>query len=196
MRSFLRATFVVLGASLAPVLLLRGAEPTPAPEDTVLTSDNLDSRSTDKEVTTLLWDHVVITATNLRVTCDRAEIISLRSGDATQIVSKQNRFKSLLLTGHVTILQRDSNREATCGRAEILPAANKITLTEAPKVVDRDKDGKQEFAYDGDELVLLRGEQRITGKNVHIVGPQIKDLGFDRNKATPPEVTPKPDQQK
>src|SRR4051812_46869509 len=100
-------------------LPLRGAEP--ALEDTVLTSDHLDSRSNDKEVLTTLWDHVTITATNLRVTCDRAELVSARSGDATQLVSKQNRFKSLILTGHVSIFQQDSNREATAGRAEILP---------------------------------------------------------------------------
>lgn len=168
---------------LCLLLPLRGAEP--VLEDTVITSDHFDLRSTDKETRTILWDNVVITATNLRVTCDRAELVSVRGGDPAQLVAKQNRFKSMLLTGHVTILQRDSNRLATCGRAEILPAEEKITLTEKPKVVDLDKDGKPEFTYTGDPLVLLRGERRIQGTNITITGPQIKDLGFDKAKPAP-----------
>ncbi len=179
------STFRVFAGVFAAFCLLplRGAEP--ALEDTVLESDHLDSRSTDKEVFTILWDHVVITATNLRVTCDRAELVSLRSGDSAQLVSKQNRFKSLILIGHVTIFQRDSNREATCGRAEILPAADSITLTEKPQVIDRDKAGKIELTWTGDRLLLLRGERRIQGDNVHFTAPPIKDLGFDKNKPGP-----------
>jgi lipopolysaccharide export system protein LptA len=188
----LRAFAGLLGTSLVFFLPLHAAEP--LLEDTVLTSDHLDSRSTDKEVLTILWDHVVITATNLRVTCDRAELVSVRSGDAAQLVSKQNRFKSLILTGHVTIFQRDSNREATCGRAEILPAEDKITLTESPKVVDLDKDGKPEFTYTGDPLVLRRGERHLEGTNIRIIGPGIKDLGFDKNKPGPVgDAAPKPE---
>ena len=187
-----RAVAVLLGACLAAPVALRAAEP--ALDDTVLTSDHLDSRSTDKEVRTLLWDHVVITATNLRVTCDRAEIVSARAGDATQLVAKQNRFKSLILTGHVEIFQRDSNRTATCGRAEIFPSEDKITLTDKPKVVDLDKDGKPELTWTGDELLLLRGERRVQGKNVRFTAPPIKDLGFDKNKApTPVDASPKPE---
>ncbi len=194
MTPFPRALALLLGASLATSSLLRAAEP--ALEDTVLISDHLDSRSTDKEVRTLLWDHVLITATNLRITCDRAELVSVRAGDATQLVAKQNRFKSLVLIGHVTIFQRDSNRTATCGHAEILPAQDSITLTEDPKVVDLDKDGKPELTWTGDELLLLRGERRVQGKNVRFTAPPIKDLGFDKAKAAPIEVAPKPDASK
>jgi hypothetical protein len=175
----------VAGLLCLTVLGSPGRAAEPALEDTVITSDNFDLRSTDKETLTILWGQVVITATNLRVTCDRAELVSVRGGDPTQLVAKQNRFKSMLLTGHVTILQRDSNREATCGRAEILPTEDKITLTDHPKIVDRDKDGKPEFTYTGDPLVLLRGERRVTGTKVEIIGPQLKDLGFDKNKPGP-----------
>jgi hypothetical protein len=192
MKPFVRVIASLLGASLFTAASLGAAEP--ALEDTELQSEHLDSRSTDKEVVTILWDHVIISATNLRVTCDRAEIISFRSGDTTQLVAKQNRFKSLILTGHVTIFQRDSNREATCGRAEIQPAADSITLTENPKVVDLDKAGKPELTWTGDELLLLRGERRVQGKNVHFTAPPIKDLGFDKNKPGPVgDPAPKPE---
>ena len=192
MTSNFRALAGLLGASLGFLLPVQAAEP--ALEDTVLTADHLDSRSTDKEVLTILWDHVTISATNLRVTCDRAELVSARSGDATQLVAKQNRFKSLILTGHVTILQQDSNRQATAGRAEIRPLEDSITLTEKPKVVDLDKSGKVEGTWEGDKLLLLRGERRVQGDNVRISAPAIKDLGFDKNKAAPiGDTAPKPE---
>lgn len=192
MTPLLRACAVLLGASLPALLPLRAAEP--ALEDTVLTSDHLDSRGTDKEVLTILWDHVTVTATNLRITCDRVELVSLRAGDSTQLIAKQNRFKSLVATGHVQIFQSDSNREATCGRAEVLPGEDRITLTEKPTVTDLDKNGKPEWTWTGDRLLLLRGERRVQGENVRITAPQIKDLGFDKNKATPPaDPVPKPE---
>ncbi len=171
----------------------------PALEDTVLTSDHLDSRGTDKEVFTILWDRVTVTGTNLRITCDRAELVSLRAGDGAQIVAKQNRFKSLVATGHVNIFQIDSNRVATCGRAEVLPGEDRITLTDSPKVVDLDKAGKAEWTWTGDKLILLRGERRVQGDNVRITAPAIKDLGFDKNKPGPvgdPSPAPKPESPK
>ncbi len=188
------AAFLLGGGLVAPAPL-RAAEP--ALEDTVLTSDHLDSRSTEKEVLTILWDHVTVSGTNLRITCDRVELISLRSGDGTQLVSKQNRFKSLVATGHVKIFQSDSNREATCGRAEVVPGEDRITLTESPKVVDLDKTGKPEWTWTGDRLLMLRGERRVQGDNVRITAPAIKDLGFDKSKVpAPTDTAPKPDPQK
>jgi lipopolysaccharide export system protein LptA len=192
MTPLLRALAGLLGACLVPAVALRAAEPVPA--DTVLTSDHLDSRSTDKEVLTILWDNVTVSATNLRITCDRVELVSLRPDDNTQLIAKQNRFKSLVATGHVKIVQSDSNREATCGRAEVLPGEDRITLTENPRVVDLDAAGKPEWTWTGDKLLLLRGERRVQGENVRITAPAIKDLGFDKTKATAPgDVAPKPE---
>ena len=189
---FIRAFPILLSAYMSTVSLRAAA---PAPEDTVLTGDHFDSRSTEKEVLTVVWDRVIVTGTNLRITCDRLETISYRTGDKAQIVAKQNRFKSLIALGHVKIFQVDSNREATCGRAEVLPGEDRITLTIDPRVVDLDKDGKPEWTWTGDRLLLLRGERRVQGDNVRITAPGIKDLGFDKSKAptsTPVETAPTP----
>jgi hypothetical protein len=192
MTPFPRALAGLLGACLVTAVPLRAAEP--VPEDTVLTSDHLDSRSTDKEVLTILWDNVTVSGTNLRITCDRVELVSLRPDDSTQLIAKQNRFKSLVATGHVKIIQSDSNREATCGRAEVLPGEDRITLTEDPRVVDLDRDGKPEWTWSGDKLLLLRGERRVQGENVRITAPAIKDLGFDKTKPGPVgDSAPKPE---
>lgn len=193
MRLQLFRAFPILLSAWVSAFSLRAADP--APEDTVITGEHFDSRSTEKEVLTDLWDRVIVTGTNLRITCDRLETVSFRAGDKAQIVAKQNRFKSLIAIGHVKIFQVDSNREATCGRAEVLPGEDRITLTIDPRVVDLDKDGKPEWTWTGDRLLLLRGERRVQGDNVRITAPGIKDLGFDKSKAPAPtavEAAPKP----
>lgn len=189
MKLLLRSPALLLCTGLLAVALLRAAEP--AVEDTVITADNFDTKGSDNEVTTLFWDNVVVTGTNLRIKCDRLEVISFRNADRTQLVAKQNRFKSLVATGHVTILQVDSNREATCGKAVVLPAEDRITLTDHPQVIDSDPDGKPAWTWTGEELFMLRGERQIRGTKVKITAPQIKNLGFDKN-LPPPAVEAPP----
>lgn len=156
-----------------PAATLAAEEAAPVP--TEITARHLESVSTDREMTTIFTGDVVITGTNIRITCERVEVVSLRKGPKEQVLAKQNRFKSLLATGRVKIIQGD--REATCGRAVVLPGENRITLSENPMVVDHSAG----FTWIGDELFLLRGERRVHGNNVKIIGPEIKDLGFDKN---------------
>jgi lipopolysaccharide export system protein LptA len=158
------------------------------PEVTVIESEQLDMRSTDTETTSVLTGKVVLTGTNMRLTCDRLEIVALRSGDPKATIGKVDSFKSLVATGNVRIIQGD--REAACGRAEVLPGSDKITLTGSPVVVDH----AINWRWTGDELEMLRGERQIRGKNARFTGPPIKDLGIDKLKTPPPatEVAPAP----
>jgi len=156
-----------------------------APEVTVIESEQLDMRSTDTETTSVLTGKVVLTGTNMRLTCDRLEIVALRSGDPKATIGKVDSFKSLVATGNVRIIQGD--REAACGRAEVLPGSDKITLTGDPVVVDH----AINWRWTGDELEMLRGERQIRGKNARFTGPPIKDLGIDKLK-TPPPATEAP----
>jgi len=160
-----------------------------APETTVIESEQLDMRSTDTETTSVLTGKVVLTGTNLRLTCDRLEIVALRAGDPKATIGKVESFKSLVATGNVRIVQGD--REAACGRAEVIPGSDKITLTGSPVVVDH----AINWRWTGDELEMLRGERQIRGKNARFTGPPIKDLGIDKldNKLkTPPAATEAP----
>jgi lipopolysaccharide export system protein LptA len=156
-----------------------------APEVTVIESEQLDMRSTDTETTSVLTGKVVLTGTNMHLTCDRLEIVALRSGDPKATIGKVDSFKSLVATGNVRIIQGD--REAACGRAEVLPGSDKITLTGQPVVVDHSIN----WRWTGDELEMLRGERQIRGKNARFTGPPIKDLGVDKLK-TPPPATEAP----
>jgi lipopolysaccharide export system protein LptA len=136
-------------------------------------------------MTTVFTGDVVVTGNNIHVTCDRLEAVSVRIGDQDQVVAKQNRFKSLVATGHVKIVQGD--REATCGRAVVLPDDNKITLTEDPVVVDHGAG----WTDAGEKITMWRGERRVEVEKPHLTGPALKDLGFDKDQKPEPTDAPK-----
>ena len=172
----------------APVPATAVEEP-PVPP-TEITARHMESHSTDTEMTTVFTGEVVVSGNNIHLTCDRLDAVSVRTGDQAQVVARQNRFKSLVATGQVKIVQGD--REATCGLAVVLPDDDKITLTESPVVVDHSAG----VTWNGEKLWLLRGERRVYGDNVHMTLPPIKDLGPDKGKKvdlpapTPPPPTP------
>lgn len=150
-----------------------------APQSTEITSDSMEMASTDTETRGVFIGNVVVTGTNLKLTCDRLEILATQIGDKTATVGKLDKFKTLLATGHVRIVQGD--REATCGRAEVFPREERIVLKDNPMVTDHGNDSK----VVGTELRLLRGERRVQGDNVRVILPEIKDLGFDKNQPAP-----------
>lgn len=171
---------------------------TPA-QPTVIESRSLEMRSTDKETIAIFDQNVVVTGTNLRLTCDHLEVVASRIGNTTDTVAKLDQFKSLVATGRVRIVQGD--REVTCGRAEVLPLEEKIILTESPVVIDH----SGPYTERGTRIILLRGQRRVVVENSVFQGPAIIDLGFDRKEppaaakpaadaapAAAPTPTPKP----
>lgn len=180
-----------LGAVLLAALPAR-AQQLADTQPTVILSEQLDMRSTDTHTTFVFSNRVIVTGTNLRLTCDKLEVVTTREGDVTATIGKLGHFKSLIATGNVRLLQSD--REAACGRAEVLPDDDKIILTDHPVV----KDLANGATASGPRMVLYRGERRavIEGDEAapsRIVLPAIKDLGFDKDKKTPdadPEKKP------
>lgn len=172
--------------SLLAALLLVAVVPRAKAQDasaplvpTTVTCEHFESVSNDQEMTSILTGRVVVTGTNIRITCDRMEIISYRQGAKEQVVARENQFKSLVATGHVKIVQGE--REATCGRADVLPGDDKIILTETPMVEDK----QHGVTWTGSSLELYRGQRRVVGKDVVFHGPPVKDLGFDKNDKSP-----------
>lgn len=150
-----------------------------AEKTTDITSTAMELWGTDAQTEGVFSGNVVVTGTNMKLTCDRLQIIASRIGDKTVTIGKLDKFKYLLATGNVHMVQGD--REAFCGRAELFPREDRIVLTEKPVAIDHGSDA----TYTGDELDLYRGERRVKGKNVKITFPPIKDLGFDKNKPAP-----------
>jgi lipopolysaccharide export system protein LptA len=171
-----------LGLVLA-ALPARADEPV-APSPTTIVSQNLDMQSTDDESVFLFTGLVLVRGTNISLSCDRLEAITIR--DKKDIIRDKEKtalgqvgkFKSLLATGRVRIEQGD--RVATCGRAEVLPGEEKITLTEDPMV----RDGESTIV--GEKITLLRGQRRVFVEKARITGPSIKDLGFSKDAPPPP----------
>ena len=178
----LAACCICLGASV----LLRAQEAPP----TVIESESLDMRSTDTLSTFIFTNRVVVTGTNIRLTCDRLEVVTTRLGDPKAAIGKLGSFKSLVATGRVHLLLSD--REATCEHAEVLPEDDKIILTGNPVV----KDLSNGATASGPRMVLYRGERRavIEGAEAspsRITLPAIKDLGFEKKPDGPtPEKKP------
>lgn len=183
-RFLLAAALLIGGACLQAIL--RAAEPTPPPAaplvPTVIESAGpAEMISTATETTFTFRDQVVVTGTNLKLTCDLLVVIAKRTGDPAATLGKQENFKSLIATGHVRILQ--SEREATCGRAEVLPGEDKVILSDNPKV--RSLDGK--YVADGPRMILERGQQKaVIEGGSRFTLPALKDLGFDKEKKTAP----------
>jgi lipopolysaccharide export system protein LptA len=161
------------------------ATPAPAPAaaaplvPTVIESGALDMVSTAKETTFTYSQGVKVTATNLALTCDELVVVARRAGDPSALLGKQEKFKSMIATGGVRIVQDD--REATAARAEVFPDDDKVVLTGNP-VVRSLKDGWQQT---GPKMELLRGERRAIIKSEGEVRPRtilppLKDLGYDK----------------
>jgi lipopolysaccharide export system protein LptA len=162
---------------LAAVAASRGAPPAVPEAPTVITSTSYEGVSTDTETTSDFTENVVVTGTNMRLTCDRLIVVTTRVTDKTATIGKQTGFKSMLAIGHVHMTQNDGLREATCGQAQVFPTQDKIVLTLDPVVVDK-ANGSRAI---GDEIDLYRGDRKVHGRHVQITLPPVKDLGFDKN---------------
>ena len=157
------------------------------PQNTVIESTHAEMVSNDKEaVTTITFrDNVRVTGTNMKLTCNYLQVVVLRTGDPTATLGKVDKFRSMLATGDVHIVQGD--REAACGKAEVLPEEDKIILTETPVIVFHDPEGRQA----GSKITMFRGQRRVEIDNPVTTLPAVKDLGFDSKDAPPATETPK-----
>lgn len=177
-RPLLRSLLALL--VLAPVIAYSASEEKPVPTVVECTGPS-EFVSTATESTYTLTDHVVVTATNMRLTCDHLVIVAKRIGDPKATFDKVQDFKSLIATGHVVLVQ--TGREATCDRAEVLPGEDKATLYD--HVIVRWPENKVE--QHGAKATLLRGQMRAiiegTADQPNIlIGPSIKDLGPGKDK--------------
>lgn len=161
-----------------------------APAPTVIECAGVfETISSDTETVSTFRDKVVLTGNNLKLYCDYLKVVAVRKGDPTATIGEYGYFKSLVATGKVRIVQSD--REATCGRAEVFPGEDRIVLSEDPVVRSID----DQYVAAGPRLVLYRGQRRavIEGtpdERVHITLPAIKDLGFEEENTTAEKNVP------
>jgi len=151
--------------------------------NTVITSEGeAEMISTDTEATITFRNKVVVTGTDLKMNCDFLQVVVKKKGDKSATFGTMDKFRSMLATGNVLVVQGE--REAACGRAEVLPEQDRIILTENPVVVDHD----QKTRMAGEKITILSGQRNVIVEKPILTGPPVKDLGFDKDKkpATPP----------
>lgn len=170
-RFFPRPLAAALLAFAPLVLLAQESAPT------VITSDG-EARmiSTDTETTITFKDKVLVTGTELKLSCDFLQVVVRRTGDPTATLGNIDKFRSMVAIGNVLLVQGD--REAACGRAEVLPEQDRVILTENPVVVDHD----QKTRIAGEKITLLRGQRQVLVEKPSLIGPPVKDLGFEKDK--------------
>jgi lipopolysaccharide export system protein LptA len=176
----------LLLAALASVL--GAAEPAaPAPVPTELRSEKLQMTSTDDETTAFATGNVILTGTNLRITCDQLTLVATRIGDKDATLGAVEKFKYILATGDVRIVQGD--RESTSQRAEVFPREDKVVLSEDPVIIDHSNG----FAGAGEKITLFRGKREVFIDKPRFTGPPVGDLGATaKPRSAPPATTPAP----
>jgi lipopolysaccharide export system protein LptA len=173
---------LAVAAAMALAAPVRAADAPPT--TTVACSGLAESVSTDTETTSTFHDQVVATGNDITLYCDFMKVITTGIGDKATTLGKHDKFKYLLATGNVRIIQGD--RVATCGRAEVFPGEDRIVLTENPVV----RIESEHYEASGPRMVLYRGQRRAvieaTPSNRAVISlPAIKDLGFSSEKPTP-----------
>ncbi len=123
--------------------------------------------------------NVVLTGTNLRIACNQLEIIATRIGDKDATIGTLEKFKYLLATGNVRMLQ--DQREVTCERAEVKPLEELVILSGEPVLIDHSSD----IVTIGEKIIMRRGQRQVEGTNIRITGPTLKDLGAEAKDAAP-----------
>lgn len=169
--------------------LLPGQLCAAAPEvPTELRSNQLVMSSTDEETTALATGNVILTGTNLRITCDNLTIIAARLGDKDATIPDVEKVKYILATGNVRIVQGD--RESTSQRAEVFPREDKVVLTEDPVIIDKSNG----FVAAGEKITLFRGKREVFVEKPRFTGPPVGDLGATAapRPAPAPAATPRP----
>ena len=165
-----------------------------AAKETVIECAGLaETTSTENESIATFRDHVAVTASNLKLTCDFLKVVTARKGDPKAIIGKQSYFKSLIATGHVRLVQSD--RIATCGRAEIFPDEDRVVLSRESKSEPYPSVAFDKTVMTGPRMILYRGQRRAVvepedGVGIRLTGPTIKDLGFDKLKSPAPGAIP------
>ena len=150
---------------------------------TVVRSESLEMTSTPELNYFYFSNNVTITGNNLLVKCDNLEVTANRSGEAEATIGRIGVIKKIIAIGSVEIFQ--AGRAALAGRAELLPAEDKIILTDSPQILDR------KATVSGWRITLLKGNRTAIvennpdgtdGSRPTVVLDALPNLGFDDDK--------------
>ncbi|MDF9833157.1 lipopolysaccharide export system protein LptA [Ereboglobus sp. PH5-5] len=147
--------------------------------DTVVTSRTLTMWTTPDELSHAVFaGDVHLEGTNLDLACNHLTVDAdpRKTGAPPQPPKPDSTLdpklqtiasKILLLVATGDVRFKQLSREVTSGRAEIIPAEDRITLTENPVIIDR-SNPDETVTFSSEKLTLIRGEENIEGEKIKI----------------------------
>ena len=194
MKSLPRSSFLsLLGATclLLPVPVYgadKGStpaktQPTESPR-TEITSDQMEMQGSVDRNLFYFTGNVHVTGNNLDITCDRLTVVAFREGPKDATVGEFGAVESIVAIGNVAITQ--GSRTAMAGKAEVDPRAGTVTLSDKPRLKDKDVEvtGYQFVLYkDQKKFVSIPDPHAPQGESPRskVSLGAIPNLGFDQN---------------
>ncbi len=189
---------------LSPITPTNDETAAPPTFPTTISSDQLELTSGESLNRFVFEGDVTIRGTELFASCNQMIVTTTRnppsegktsSNDDPSATSGFGEFgaiTSIVAIGNVRIQQGD--REATAGRATILPIEGKVILEDSPVI--RDPRG----VLTGYRMILIEGERSVRiesgpdGDRTRAILPDIRDLQLDRPQVeqTPDSATTQP----
>ena len=176
---FFLATLVLLSS-----LSIHGQEEVTEP--TIITSKRLEMQGTEERNYFYFSGEVLVKGTNLEIRCDELTVVSMREGPEGATIGDIGAIDQIVAQGSVEIHQ--AGRSAYAGRAEVDPVAGTVTLSENPRIIDRDVE------VSGYQFVLHKDERKFVSvpdpnapadrpsRSVVSLGA-MPDLGFNQEEA-------------
>lgn len=143
--------------------------------DTIVTSDHLEMVSKNDYNHFYFTKNVEIRGNNLYASSDEMIVVVRRSSEASEMstvaIGEFKGVEEIILTGNVIIKQ--AGREATSGKARILPLKEQVILSGNPRVMDG------EGVITGEEMILNKNERRVIVSGKQDVRPTLTLPSFE-----------------
>ena len=175
------ACLIFTGILIVPLLALAQDEPV---QPTIITSDSLEMQGTPERNYFYFTGNVLVQGTNLEIRCGELTVISMRDGPEGATIGDIGAIEGIIAQNAVEIHQ--AGRSAFAGRAEVNPQEGTVTLSDEPRIVDRDVE------VSGYKFVLNKGEKKFVSipdpnapkeepsRSVVRLGA-MPDMGFDQD---------------
>ena len=173
------------------------ADQPPAPvagetKDTIINAKNLLAQNNGAEAYFVFSGDVVVTGTNLVMTCDKLEVWAAQGMEGNSTLARVGKIRRALATGKPVVVTQEA-RKGTAGQVEVLPFDDVIILTGDPVVTD------PTGTLYGEKMTYRRGKQEVEIEGPRAVLPRLPDFGLPRPPAQqsgatnePPSTPPAP----
>jgi len=148
-------------------------------DNTTITSDRMELETTADFNIFKFFDNVHLVGNEIEATCDELEVTAFKNSSSQGSLANDESIKKILARGHVFIKQ--PTRTIHAGKATILPQEGRVTLEDAPQVVD------EEGVVKGYRIVFYKNDSKAhveagpNGERPSITLPKLPLLTEDKD---------------